>query len=224
MTFKVKEIIQILGGDISTKNTKMPGTSFGLSTTMCDVGGRLREIEGSVCASCYATRLENIRPSVKKGWLNRTKAVREATRDPVMQDAWVRAFVQRLTMLGHEYHRWHDSGDLQSDRHMSMIISVAQKCPDIKFWLPTKEKAIAKRAIMVMNKCGGMPTNLTIRVSEAMVDKIPSSGKHITPMSAVITHTDTENWICPARSQGNACGLCRACWDSDVAIVCYPKH
>ena len=46
----LKDIKRILGGDVSSKNSKMPGTSFGLTTDTCNVGGKLRDIDGSVCS------------------------------------------------------------------------------------------------------------------------------------------------------------------------------
>lgn len=219
----LKEIKAILGGDVSTKNTKMPGTSFGLSTDHCMVGGKLRAIEGSVCSKCYAERLEKFRPSVKKGWTSRVEAVLYATTGAhIHQSIWVDAMVERLTKLNPTHHRWHDSGDLQSDRHLSMIISVAQALPEIKFWLPTKERAIVKRARKAMGKVRGFPPNLCIRESAAMLDERLKSPY---PNSMVITGETNEHvWICPAPHQNNACGTCRACWDTQLKTVAYIKH
>ena len=220
----LKEIKEILGGDISTKNTKMPGTSFGLSTDHCMVGGKLRDIEGSVCSSCYAERLEKFRPSVKQGWTNRSLAVQDACHSKEGMHMWVKAMVERLARLEPTHHRWHDSGDLQSDRHMSMIISVAQALPEIKFWLPTKERAIVKRARKAMDKVGGLPPNLCVRESAAMIgDRLDTD----LPNSMVITKEnegDYNGWICPAPHQENSCKDCRACWDTGLLTVAYIKH
>lgn len=221
MSFTLKEIKMILGGDISTKNTKMPGTSFGLSTAYCDVGGTLRDIEGSVCSQCYAERLEKFRPSVKKGWENRTKAVREACLDGEGQYVWVQAMAQRLKKLAPTHHRWHDSGDLQSDRHLSMIMRVATLCPEIQFWLPTKERAIVKRARKALGN-DGIPPNLCIRESAAMQNDRLNTPH---PNSMVINGEAPEGvWICPAPLQENSCGDCRACWDNKLLTVAYIKH
>lgn len=216
---KLTEIKAILGGDVSTKNGKMPGTSFGLSTDFCNVGGKLRDVEGSVCQSCYAERLEKFRPSVKKGWTSRAEAVIEATKTYEGKLLWVNAMVTRLSKLSPEYHRWHDSGDLLSYHHLLMIVYVAEELPDIKFWLPTKEKALVNK---YLKKNGEFPSNLTVRLSAPMVDQVLSR-KDI-PTSAVTTGTPEDTWICPARHQGNSCGSCRVCWDSDVQVVAYPKH
>jgi len=217
----LKEIKIILGGDVSTKNTKMPGTSFGLSTDLCNVGSALREIECSVCSACYARRIEAFRPSVKKGWMNRTLAVQEAMKTLESRNLWVDAMVERLTKLNPTHHRWHDSGDLQGEWHLYMLIRVAEKLPNIKFWLPTKERAIVKKC---NKELASMPPNLCIRESAAMVGDRLDTDK---PNSMVIDKKDAveyTGWICPAPHQGNACGDCRACWDTDVLTVAYIKH
>lgn len=221
----LREIKEILGGDVSTKNTKMPGTSFGLSTDHCMVGGKLRAIEGSVCSKCYAERLEKFRPSVKKGWRNRTLAVQTAMKTKAGRDKWVNAMVERLTKLAPTHHRWHDSGDLQGQWHFYMIMKVAVLCPDIKFWLPTKERAIIKKARRTLPKVPrSIPPNLCIRESAAMIgDRLDTDF----PNSMVVVEPwdSPENiWICPAPHQGNACKDCRACWDNELTTVAYIKH
>ena len=219
----LRVIKEILGGDVSTKNSKMPGTSFGLSTEDCFVGGKLRDIEGSVCESCYAARIENFRPSVKKGWRNRTEAVRKACLSQEGMDLWVEAMVQRLGMLKPTHHRWHDSGDLQSEYHLEMIVEVARALPDIMFWLPTKERAIIKR----FTKHRGFPKNLCVRESAAMVGEKLNTD---TPSSMVVDKKDVADtfsdgvYICPSSHQGNACMGCRACWHTTVTTVAYIKH
>ena len=222
---RVAKIKEILGGDVSSKNSKMPGTSFGLSTDYCNVGGKLRDVDGSVCASCYAERLENFRPSVKQGWTNRAEAVKHATTSSSGGRAWVQAMVSRLRMLKPEHHRWHDSGDLLNARHLELLVLVAKELPEIKFWLPTKEKKLVYQFL----KKRDFPDNLTVRLSAPMLDeyslqeqfegKLQHSGVH-----TLDVYVPDRAWVCPARHQGNACVDCRACWDKDVRLVSYPKH
>ena len=42
----------IVGG--ISKPSKMPGPSYNLTTKVCNVGGILRNVKGSVCEGCYA--------------------------------------------------------------------------------------------------------------------------------------------------------------------------
>ena len=220
---KVKEIKVVLGGDISTKNGKMPGSTFGLSTSGCNVGGKLRNVCGSTCEKCYAAKLEKLRPSVKQGWQNRTDAVNKACESVETMQQWIDAMAIRLQALaeksGEFYHRWHDSGDLQSFDHLLMICEVARKTPQIKHWLPTREKALIRQYM----QNGVFPENLTVRVSAAMIDAEPM--QDIGNTSTV--HRKTAGCVgheCPASKQGNSCGECRACWDKAVNNVSYPLH
>lgn len=220
---KVKEIKVILGGDLSTKNSKMPGSTFGLSTSGCNVGGKLRNVCGSTCEKCYAAKLEKLRPSVRLGWKNRTDAVNKAVESEEGKQQWIDAMIIRLQTVadksGEYYHRWHDSGDLQSFEHLLMICQVARKTPAIKHWLPTREKGLIRRYIAEL---GGFPENLTVRVSAAMVNAAPMEG--IGNTSTVHKAAECVGHECPASKQGNSCGDCRACWDKAVQNVSYPLH
>lgn len=223
---KLAQIKEILGGDVSSKNSKMPGTTFGLSVYYCNVGTKLRDIEGSVCASCYAKRLEDFRPSVHKGWTSRAEALKHATTSSTAGRQWVQAMVTRLLKLNPTHHRWHDSGDLLNYRHLELLVLVAKQLPEIKFWLPTKEKSIVNEYIKAR---GALPDNLNVRLSAAMVDEFSMRSR----LDPFVTHSGVsascralpeDAWVCPARHQGNSCGDCRACWDKDVRLVVYPKH
>ena len=221
---KVKDAKQALGGDLSIKNSKMPGSTFGLSTAGCAVGSALRNVQGSVCSRCYAAKLENLRPSVKQGWQNRTNAVLDAIADHSKQKAWIQAAAQRIMQLaektGENFHRWHDSGDLQGIEHLKMIVLVALATPSINHWLPTKEKAVVKRYLKL---AGRFPENLVVRVSSAMIgaDPVDMGCNTSTVHRKGTAHKGHE---CPAYKQGGNCGDCRACWSSSVANVSYPLH
>ncbi|MGD9381587.1 MAG: hypothetical protein PVI03_04010 [Candidatus Thorarchaeota archaeon] len=214
----VKQQIAILGGDLG-RTTKMPGHSFGLSTDHCNAGTKLREVCGSVCESCYARRLEKIRPSVRKGHDARTEAVIKATESKAGMENWVSAMVERLSKkLDGRFFRWHDSGDLINVAHLDMICRVARALPDVRFWLPTKEKKILRE----YTRKRLLPINLVVRVSSAMVDAPPLEGYAFT--STVHKNKEPLGHVCPAPQQGGECGECRACWSHDVFNVSYHKH
>lgn len=206
-------------GKISEGNTKMPGSTFAISAKHCNIGSKLVDVEGSVCHRCYALKLQKLRPTVDKGWINNyLKATNMIATSP---DKWVDACVFQINRIalktGENYHRWFDSGDLQSVDMLSAICKVASKTPHINHWLPTREAKIVK------DYGGQVPDNLVIRVSSTMIDDAPISGYANTSTvhrkgSQVFGHA------CPARNQGNQCGDCRACWDKSVANVSYPLH
>ena len=215
-----------LAGNISLGNGKMPGTTYALSATTCKVGSKLVTVAGSTCGRCYALKLEKLRPSVHKGWMgNYEKATSLIETNPKQ---WVaacvfqikRAFLKTLE----PYHRWFDSGDLQSVSMLAAICEVATLTPDFKHWLPTREAAIVKA---YRAQGGVIPGNLVIRVSSTMIGDAPISG-HINTSTVHRQGTEPVGHSCPASMQGNSCGAgsnaCRACWSPKVPNISYPLH
>jgi hypothetical protein len=206
--------------NISKGNSKMPGSTFAQDSFACKVGSRLAEVKGSVCESCYARRLQKIRPSVNQGWkANYEKATRLIATNP---DQWIKACVFQIMRIadktGELYHRWFDSGDLDSVAQLDAIVQVCLATPTIKHWLPTRELELVRQ----WQKQGGViPANLVIRLSAPMVDMRPVKGANTSTVHKAKTPV---GHVCPAPTQGNSCGSCRACWDTSVANVSYKKH
>jgi hypothetical protein len=118
------------------------------------------------------------------------------------------------------WHRWHDSGDLQSVEHLTKICAVASATPEIRHWLPTRELGIVKQYVA---QGGIVPTNLVIRVSATMVDGNATTAWPTTSR----VHSDKVakgSRPCPAPKQEGKCGDCRACWNPKVASVSYHLH
>lgn len=209
-------------GQVSNRNSKMPGTSFPISARVCQTGGKLAQVDGSVCSRCYALKLENMRPSVHMGWTaNYLKATTMIAANPGKWSDAVAFQIDRAVAKGGEpFHRWFDSGDLQSVEMLAAIVMAAEKTPHVKHWLPTREAGYVKA---FMASGGVIPANLVIRVSSTMVNDAPRAGYANT--STVHGKAGAPaGHVCPARHQGNACGQCRACWSRDVANVSYPLH
>jgi hypothetical protein len=215
----LKEAIE--AGAISTRNSKMPGSSFAISAKHCNVGGKLAQIKGSTCSRCYALKLQNMRPSVNQGWTaNLDKAVKMISHNP---DQWARYMAFQITKAsektGQPYHRWFDSGDLQSLDMLRAIALVCDLTPHVRHWLPTREAKLVKA---YLDAFGAFPTNLVVRVSATMIGDKPLNYPNT---STVHKKTDAPSGhVCPASQQGNACGDCRACWSLDVPNVSYPLH
>lgn len=218
-------------GNVSLGNGKMPGSTYALSATTCKVGAKLAKVKGSTCAKCYALKLEKLRPSVHQGWLaNYQKAVRLIASNP---EQWVAActfqILRAFTKTSEPFHRWFDSGDLQSIEMLAAICEVARRTPVIDHWLPTRESGIVKA---YRAKGGLIPRNLVIRVSSTMVDDSPISGHANT--STVHHKAPPEGHSCPASTEAHKalsvdgktsnCGPCRACWSPEVRNISYPLH
>ncbi len=190
--------------------SKMPGTSYGLPAQACITGAKLATVANSTCSSCYALRGNYIYNSVRKAQATRLAGI--------TSPQWVEEMVRMLEATRGKlppYHRWHDSGDIQSRDHLAKICAVARATPWLAHWLPTREGGILKTFV---RDGGTIPANLTIRLSATMVD---GPAPKAWPFTSTVT---TGVATCPAPQQGNSCGDCRTCWSQDVANVSYHKH
>lgn len=209
-------------GAFSDRNSKMPGSTFAISAKECKVGGKLAKVEGSVCHRCYALKLQKLRPSVDKGWSdNYEKATKLIENNPAQ---WVAACVFQINRManksGEFFHRWFDSGDLQSVDMLEAICQVAERTPNVRHWLPTREAKMVKDHLA---KFGRIPSNLIIRVSATMIGDKPVRG-YANTSTVHRKGQAVEGHVCPASQQGGNCGDCRACWSHDVPNVSYPLH
>lgn len=196
--------------------SKMPGTSYGIPAQACKVGSKLAKVEGSTCSKCYALRGNY---QFRSTQLSQGKRLAGIT-----NDLWVEAMVV-LLRAAHKsgklprYHRWHDSGDLQSREHLAKICAVCRATPELRHWLPTREAKIVKDFV---RDGGEIPENLVIRLSATMVDgSAPASWLQT---STVVSTGEAVGHLCPSRHQANKCGECRACWSAEVGNVTYPVH
>ena len=191
--------------------SKMPGKTYGLPAKECGVGGRLRNVENSVCFGCYALKGRYIMENVQTAEYIRL--------DSITHPLWVDAMSVQINHYCKRvpFFRWHDSGDLQSLEHLQRIVEVVKLTPSVKHWLPTREYKIVK---LYRDLYGAFPSNLVVRLSGHMIDEPPPSGYGLPTSTVVSDHSET----CPSRQQGNECGDCRDCWDLDVINVSYAKH
>ena len=202
---KTKEAIQIthtLG-----KPSKMPGFTYGLPATECKTGSKLVKIKGSTCYGCYAL----------KGCY-RFKAFKEAGAKrlaAIDHPLWARAMAAQINSKKSKWFRWHDSGDVQSLKHLKKIFQVARLTPGVKHWMPTREAWTQK-----YDNKKYKPDNLTLRFSMPMVNQ-PAAGNWNNTSTVV---TDPAKATCPASKQDNKCLDCRACWDPSVKNVAYLAH
>ena len=195
-----KEANKITGG-LSAPG-KMPEGSYNLPAAMCQTGAKLRLVPDTPCYKCYAFKGNYVRyPAVQKAMYRRLASL--------THPQWVEGMYTLVKKIKH--FRWHDSGDLQGVWHLKKIFEVCNKTPGTSHWLPTQERQYLP--------LGSYPDNLTIRLSNAKNNTAP--GQAWTHWSTVV---DKGYHSCPASSQGNKCGTCRACWSRDVKHVTYPKH
>ena len=220
----LKSAIEI-AGKVSKGNSKMPGSTFAMDSFNCNVGSKLAKVKGSTCNGCYARRIQKMRPSVNMGWSkNQIKTEQTLAIDPTL---WEAAMVFQIKRMGFDEHRWLDSGDVPNVQFLASVCEVARQTPDIAHWLPTRE---VKILLDFVKEYGAhyIPDNLNIRVSSPMVDDKPlrafTNMPRITTSTVHRNQTQPVGHVCPARTQNNECGPCRACWSDTVDNVSYPKH
>jgi len=209
-TMNIKQAEAIVGG--LSKTSKMPTMSISLPATSCKVGAKLRKIEGSVCNRCYACKGSYTWKPTRDAMKRRQGALDNS--------GWVNAMIYLINnkrkIVNSGLFRWHDSGDLQSREHLERILKVVQATPQVKHWIPTKEKGLIKKYLTQ----GKLPDNLVVRVSGAMVDD--DAPKEFSNTSTVTSNKHEAT--CRSFENEGKCGDCRKCWDKGVQNIVYLSH
>jgi hypothetical protein len=207
-----KEAIDYIGGFSSP--SKMPCFAYSIPAQECNIGKQMRSVEGSVCSKCYALKGRYVFGNVKAALYRRFNTLKK--------EFWVEAFAFAVNTMKLSFFRFHDAGDLQGVWHLKNIVEVAKRCPNCKFWLPTREAAVLNE---YMENIGDMPENLTVRISGTMIEGKPPIGlaeKWGFVVSSVSANLDEVN--CHSFKNEGKCGDCRACWDKSVFNVVYRRH
>jgi hypothetical protein len=207
----IKQAELIVGG--LSQTSKMPTMSISLPATLCKTGSKLRQVEGSVCSKCYACKGAYVWKSTETALKRRYDALGGAQ----WVDAMVALMNSKKRIVQSGLFRWHDSGDLQSLEHLEAIVSVVQQTPQIRHWLPTKEKALISE---YLRKNGAFPQNMIVRVSGAMID---GAAPKVAVQTSTVT-SDKNAATCRAFENNGECGECRQCWDKTVQNVVYLAH
>jgi hypothetical protein len=214
----IKELESITG--TLSHPGKMPCFAYSTPATACKTGQRLRKVKGSICSACYALKGNYMFPAVQEALNKRLNSL--------VNPLWVNTIVELISRKETSgYFRWHDSGDIQSVEHLLNIFEVADRLPNIKFWLPTREYYMVQQAMKIRS----IPVNLTIRLSALFKDQTvpPAVVQRLQlPTSGVISRKkrkdDATHVTCVAYQQEGKCGDCRACWDKTIDHVTYPEH
>jgi hypothetical protein len=241
LSYTSKEAVMITGG-LSSPG-KMPCKSFNLPALVtCPIGRILASRENTSCTDCYALKGRYVFPNVKKAMKRRYDKVLFALSDKTggRQVSWVEAMALLIRRQG-QYFRWHDSGDVFSDEYMHLIIRVANKTPEVRHWIPTKE------ADRVDRFRGIIPENAIFRIStgvlynEVTVPESPHQPRelvahvvkfekgHYGTVSSIKALANKRALLCLAKARADhgaeqACGDCRACWSPQIQAIVYPLH
>ena len=209
----IKEIEKKIGS--LSNPSKMPSFAWGIPIQYCVTGSKLALVDGTICNKCYAGKGCYVFPVVKAMYEKRYQAIAL----PEWVDYMAELITQKYKNLdkSRRFHRWFDSGDVQSYSHLMKIFEVCELTPHIKYWLATREYQIIDKI-----KEEDVPKNLCLRVSATKVDgALPKFWKWTSGVHKDKRHKGKE---CRAYTTNNNCGDCRACWSRSVKQVSYEEH
>jgi len=122
------------------------------------------------------------------------------------------------------YFRWLDSGDLYSLALAEKVLEVMQRTPWCKHWLPTRMHKFPKFR-MVFDQMRQLE-NVSVRFSADSIDGSFTPGLHgstIGPDAATFQAFPGAS-LCQAYEHEGKCSGCRACWNKEIDLICYPAH
>lgn len=215
MNLKKKEEYKPFIGHIS-QVTKLPYPSWSLSAFDCKTGSKLANIKGSVCNQCYA---------LEGNYRRFHRHTYDINLEIYYNELFVEKFVEFIKLNNLDTFRWFDTGDLQNEILLMKIGQIADKCPNVKFWLPTKEPEILF-SYYKMNKetkLNELHPNLIIRLSAFYIDKDPDY-KLAHKIGVYVSSVKTGETNCKVFETNNKCGDCRKCTDSNIFEISYKLH
>ena len=166
------------------------------------------------CKGCYATTGNYNYPNVK--------APRIHNREDWTRLDWTDDMVRELER--DRFFRWFDSGDMYTLGLAEKILEVMQRTPWCKHWLPTRMHKFPKFRL-VLDAMQALD-NVMVRFSSDSVtgEFIPGlHGSVIVPSADTFVQIDGAA-LCRAYEHGGKCNGCRACWNKDIPLICYPAH
>ena len=221
--------------NLLSSTSKLNCKSFSLSAFNCKTGSKLAKVKGSTCSKCYALK-GNYRYKNYKN-LAKDRLVFSGNLDELKD-----ALKLSIKMEHKDIFRFFDSGDLQSLAMFTMFCELASELPNIRFWLPTREYSIIRKAI---RENVHIPKNLIVRVSAPMINQKPlkefqNLGLHTSTTHRELTFSEkfdaylsnrnieelptADSLQCPASKQDGKCLDCDACYDSEVKNISYLVH
>ena len=208
-----------------TQTSKMPGPSWSLPAHKA-----CPRANGNICNDCYAEKGCYRFRGPKQAQSVRFTWTVECMRTPADRETWIAYMVDAIRETGCRYFRVHDSGDMFSVAYAECWLEVCKRLPEVLFWIPTRAWQMPAGPLPVfdpllntLRKLASL-TNVTVRPSALNFgDYAPFvSGLHAGSTAGM---TDVfRAYQCPAKSQGNQCGDCRACWDQKTTPIAYQRH
>ena len=177
--------------------------------------GSIDKITGQLvdaCASCYAAFGQYLYSNVKEP--------RQENKEDWRAFDWEDRMVAAISKM--EYFRWFDSGDMYSLRLAYKVYNVMKRCPNTKFWLPTRMYKFEKFQ-NIINKMNELP-NVAVRFSSDSITGDFVEGLHGSTIIPYEGFNDPRITPCRAYENNGKCSGCRKCWDKEVSVIGYLIH
>lgn len=202
---------------------KMPCKSWGLQAWASCPGARGPDGKPvEICKACYALKCRYAFGSVVEARLRNRQQF-----EALGPERWAAEMVRAIG--GDSNFRWFDSGDISSIGLAEAILAACRGTPATQHWISTRSyklPAVKK----VLKRIARLP-NVVVRCSSDVVGERfvnqTNGERPLGHIGLVLKKGETAPpgvFACPARSQGNKCGDCRACWDKAVKAVAYELH
>ncbi len=200
---------------------KMPCHSYNLPIRACVAGAKARKVPGTVCHECYGAKGRYPRPSAMAASERRLACLQADEANGYSN--WTADFVLALKYWERSgYFRWHDIGDVQNAAHLAAICEIARQCPDIRFWLPTREYRVVRDYVRAGN---AIPANLNIRLSGMLINFAAPTVEGTSRGHVVTEWGKVAGLPCHAQwAKTGKCQDCRACWRPEVSDIQYHLH
>lgn len=194
--------------------SKMPCFGWSTPAHFCRTGSKLHKVDGTTCKGCYALKGRYIFGNVRNAMSRRYATYHTSGGSIYNTFRLVLSRFLNWNLENHNagidpgYFRWFDSGDLSEYGQLILFCEIARDCPDIKFWLPTREQSIIYAAEH------HIPENLIVRFSSTLVDTL-SRRDNSTMVASSLTIIPDNCSTCPATyTDRHKCNDhdCRNCW------------
>lgn len=166
----------------------------------------------SICNSCYAQQGNYLWATTARAQWARFEFLKS---DPDRALKLITDFIndQRLPFF-----RVHDSGDFHSLAMIWRWTDAVRRCPDTKFWFPTRAWSFPHwmPALAVLAE----EPNTSVRPSAQKFDEPPPCIDRLQP--GTMSSDAESEWAltCPKSTASTSCGTekCRTCWTKDRAV------
>lgn len=204
--------------------SKMPCFGWSTPAHFCHNGRKLHKVDGATCKDCYALKGNYLFSNVRYAMARRYATYRYSGGSIYNTFRLVLSKFLSWQLENHSpdidprYFRWFDSGDVSDYGQFCEICEIAWDCPDIKFWLPTRELAIFQSAYHKI------PSNLVVRYSTPMLNALNRRDNSTMVASELAIIPDSCS-VCPATATDrHKCNDhdCRSCWTP--GHIAYLKH